>query len=585
MLKTLKKLLLPYGFEDETIRRKAVFLYALLYASIIGLLSYIAFSSGGFQHVVFTTTIKIVIAEILFILTLRIIAQREERIKTVSILLILSMMLAFAFLAFNNEGVRDSTIPLIISLVFISALFVDFQFALVTTLLGIATLWIIAYAETNGIITVPKLDSPYHYARDLTLAFIVVEISTYFAFSQLEKALTLAKERELQLARKNEDLQKLRETIEHHAKELEISSKETEKRAKQMQTIAEVSKAISSITEPDRLLPLIAEIISNQFGYYHIGIFLLDDTGKYAVLRATNSPGGKHMLARNHRLKVEPTSIVGYAASQKEPRIAVDVGEAPIYFDNPDLPETHSEIALPLIIGTQVIGVLDVQSKEKNAFKQTDSETLEILASNVAVAIQNSRLFGETRAALKEAENIYKRFIRQEWRSYRQREEQKGYLYDGVQVQPLEKPIKTPIVEKALEKRQAIVTTESQEDELPTLAVPIELRGETLGILHVQARNPKRRWSQEEINLVKAAAERAAIALENARLVDSAQQRAGRERLVSQITAKIRSTNDPQQMLQTATEELQKALGASRIQIVPYATPPKPMKKQPGSTD
>ena len=585
MLKTLKKLLLPYGFEDETIRRKAVFLYALLYASIIGLLSYIAFSSGGFQHVVFTTTIKIVIAEILFILTLRIIAQREERIKTVSILLILNTILAFAFLAFNNEGVRDSTIPFIISLVFISALFVDFQFALVTTLLGIATLWIIAYAETNGIITVPKLDSPYHYARDLTLAFIVVEISTYFAFSQLEKALTLAKERELQLARKNEDLQKLRETIEHHAKELEISSKETEKRAKQMQTIAEVSKAISSITEPDRLLPLIAEIISNQFGYYHIGIFLLDDTGKYAVLRATNSPGGKHMLARNHRLKVEPTSIVGYAASQKEPRIAVDVGEAPIYFDNPDLPETHSEIALPLIIGTQVIGVLDVQSKEKNAFKQTDSETLEILASNVAVAIQNSRLFGETRAALKEAENIYKRFIRQEWRSYRQREEQKGYLYDGVQVQPLEKPIKTPIVEKALEKRQAIVTTESQEDELPTLAVPIELRGETLGILHVQARNPKRRWSQEEINLVKAAAERAAIALENARLVDSAQQRAGRERLVSQITAKIRSTNDPQQMLQTATEELQKALGASRIQIVPYATPPKPMKTQPGSTD
>lgn len=576
MFKKLSQLLLPKNFKNEDVQRKALRLYVVLYASFFALLAYILASYISAQEIYFSATIKMVMGVMALLVLIRIVANHENGVRAGGILFILGLWLAFTFLALSNDGVRDSTVPLIISLIFLAAIFVDFRFAVITMLLDVVATWSIAYAETAGIIPPHTLDTPYHYARDLTLTFIVVATATYITFRETERYIKAIKEQDEKLRWQNLDLQNLRDDLELQARNLEKASQEAARHAEQMQSIAEVSSAVVSITNLDELLPSITRLISERFGYYHVGIFLLDDSGKYAVLTAANSEGGQRMLARSHRLKVEPTSIVGYATSQKTPRIALDVGETAIYFDNPDLPETHSEIALPLIVRGKVIGALDVQSTEPNAFSETDAETLTILASNVAIAIENSRLFSETQAALEEAEDIYRRFIQREWRSFRQQVEEKGYQYDGLQVQPLDHPIESPLIQQAMQKGEAVVAAEEKADETPAMAVPIQLRGETLGALYIRSKDPKRQWTQDEINLVQATAERAALALENARLVDTAQQRAGREHLVAQITTKIRSVNDPERMLQLATEELQKALGASRIQIIPYATPPNP---------
>ena len=198
----------------------------------------------------------------------------------------------------------------------------------------------------------------------------------------------------------------LEQRVNERTAELEIANQQVERRAEQFEAIAQVSRIISSIQEQEELLPRITRMISQYFGFYHVGIFLLDENKQFAVLRAANSEGGERMLARKHSLEVGQTGIVGYVTSTGNPRVALDTGADAVYFDNPDLPETHSEMALPLKAGGQVIGALDVQSTEPNAFTQEDVNILSTLADQVSTAIQNARLYDESREALAQAETV-----------------------------------------------------------------------------------------------------------------------------------------------------------------------------------
>src|SRR5690606_5578921 len=149
-----------------------------------------------------------------------------------------------------------------------------------------------------------------------------------------------------------------------------------DKRTNQLRAVADVGKSITSYRNLSDLLQQTARLINENFGFYHVGIFLLDERKQFAVLAATNSEGGERMLKRGHQLKVGETGIVGYVAESLKARIALDVGEDAVFFNNPDLPNTRSEMALPLVVGGQILGVLDVQSMEANAFTEEDVATL-----------------------------------------------------------------------------------------------------------------------------------------------------------------------------------------------------------------
>ena len=370
--------------------------------------------------------------------------------------------------------------------------------------------------------------------------------------------------------RRQDNLQKLNENLRQQGTELELTRQTLEqrveertadltRRASQLQAIAMAARAIAGIQDLSALLSDISTSVSSLFGYYHVGIFLLDEAGEYAVLQAANSEGGKRMLARQHRLRLDNNSIVGYTAFLKEPRIALDVGVDSVYFNNPDLPETRSEMAIPLRAGGRVIGVLDVQSLQANAFVQEDIAVLEILADQIAIAIENARLYIEAKNALAESRTTFEKYIRQEWSKFGDLVRQSGFVYDGKQILPLP--------DSAQRKRLSQTGSLAIDKSSSGLTMPIRLRGQTIGILDVRPRKGSRQWTQDELAVVEAAADRAALALENARLVESAQRRAGRERAIGEISARLGAVSDRDLILQTAVEELGRKIGNTEIRI------------------
>ncbi|MEA3350263.1 MAG: GAF domain-containing protein, partial [Chloroflexota bacterium] len=205
-------------------------------------------------------------------------------------------------------------------------------------------------------------------------------------------------------------------------------TKHLERRAVQLQAAAEVGHAAATLRDMGELLSQVTHLISERFGFYHIGVFLLDTSGEYAVLQAANSKGGQKMLTRGHRLKVGEVGIVGYVTAQQEARIALDVGTDAVFFDNPDLPETRSEMALPLIIGGELLGAIDVQSKREAAFSDEDINVLQILADQIAIAIENARLFTEHDEALKTARRAYSELSQEAWGELLRTQPELGFI-------------------------------------------------------------------------------------------------------------------------------------------------------------
>jgi GAF domain-containing protein/HAMP domain-containing protein len=351
--------------------------------------------------------------------------------------------------------------------------------------------------------------------------------------------------------------------LEQRAVQLELASQQSRKRAQQLQTIAEIARYISTEKDLKKLLPLITQTVSEEFRFYHVGIFLLDDSGKFAVLLASNSPGGQEMLRRQHRLEVGQTGIVGNVTATGIPRIASDTGADAAFFNNPDLPQTRSELALPLKIEKRVMGALDIQSTDINAFSDEDVVALTTLADQVSIAIQNTRLFNEIEKSLAESNAIQRQYIRETWSRLPREEKLSGFRYSATGAIQLDDKTTIDASENMKDKRE--------------ISVPIILRGETIGTLSMQI--PKSEYvGTDQMDLIKAVAERVALSAENARLFDETNRRAEREHLVSDITTKIRSTTDPQEMVRTAVEELKRALGVTRVEIIPQKIAPPPDK-------
>jgi len=345
--------------------------------------------------------------------------------------------------------------------------------------------------------------------------------------------------------------------VEERTLELEKSLGENQQRADQLEAIAVAARTIATLDDVDELLPNIAELVSERFNFYHVGIFLLDAEEKFAILRAANSDGGKAMIARAHKLRIGKEGVVGYTVAHKQARIALDVGGDAVFFDNPELPNTHSEMALPLMLGSNVIGVLDIQSEEIGAFTEDDIEVLSTLADQIAVAIENARLFAQSRETLEELERTFQQYVRSEWKRFVEVSNVKGFVAQQAGVQPIS-------------TKTSLQKDDKAEKSDTTYKVPVKLRDVVIGHINVDLDKPISEYTADELDLIHAAVERFTLALENARLLETTTRRARRERLVSEVTTKIRSTNNPDEMVKTAMEELKKILGASKVDLQAY---------------
>ena len=356
-------------------------------------------------------------------------------------------------------------------------------------------------------------------------------------------------------------LQELENRVQERTKELKEANERNERRAKQFEYISQVAATISSTRDLDTLLSQITTAISTKFGFYHTGIFLLDARREFAVLLAANSEGGKRMLARNHRLRVGETGIVGNVTGLGKARVALDTGQDAVFFNNPDLPETRSEIALPLMAGGDVMGALDVQSLEPNAFGQEDINILTALADQVSIAIQNARQYEETQKALAESVAAGHQFVSSGWQQFTKGQKIAGVRHTGT---------KTELIfsgkENGPTETSAAGARPADDGRGGLVSLPIKLRGVEIGVVDVRT-SDYRRLDQDELDIINAIIERAAIAMENARLLQESQRQAAKEQKIGEVTAKIGASIHMRNVLQIAVEELGRALPGSEVVI------------------
>jgi GAF domain-containing protein/HAMP domain-containing protein len=320
-------------------------------------------------------------------------------------------------------------------------------------------------------------------------------------------------------------LESLQSTLEHQVVE----------RTKQLAATNEVGRVAASSLDPEQLLARVVPLFPEQFGYYYAAIYLLDPSEKWAELKEATGEAGKVLKQNHHRLEVVGKSMVGAAIREQSPRIAQIASDEKQRLDNPLLPYTRSEIALPLMVGDRILGALNVQSTREADFGPQVIETMKNMAGQVAIALENARLFQEAQQVIRELRTVHQQYLLEGW---------SGFSAEG-------------------EKLEYRIGDEEDEDS-SKLEVAISLRDQTLGQIRLGG---EREWTPDQQSLVNAVATQAAIALENARLVSESRQIALRERMAAEISSKIWVSATIDGVLQTVIKELGRRLNASSATI------------------
>jgi PAS domain S-box-containing protein len=352
--------------------------------------------------------------------------------------------------------------------------------------------------------------------------------------------------------RAEEAVQKTHEAFEQHAVSLE-------RQTAQLQVASEVARDAAAIRQVPQLLDEAVHLISDRFGFYHAGIFLVDEQNEHAVLRAASSEGGRRMRERGHRVRIGEDNIIGHVAAMGEPRIALDVGADAVLFDNPDLPDTRSEMVLPLNLRGHIIGILDIQSTQETAFSEDSVVVLQTLADQLTIAIDNGRLVERTEAQLRELSLLYGEYSAAAWARLASPEHVSGYVYDHVDVVPA-KGLSAPALDLALERGETVAIVEPEAMET-VLATPLRVREQIIGALGIQETDEAREWSPHEIALVEAVSEQVALALENARLFAETQKSAQTMQALYETSRVLSSTLEEEALMRAILEAVYHTLG------------------------
>jgi GAF domain-containing protein/HAMP domain-containing protein len=328
-------------------------------------------------------------------------------------------------------------------------------------------------------------------------------------------------------------------------------------RTRGLQAVTEVSRTTTSVLDPEELLPQVVDLVQDRFDLYYVGLFLVDREGKYAVLEAGTGGAGLQMLAEGWRLGIGGESMIGQAVSTGEPIIKQQAGDQVVSFENPLLPDTRSELALPLRYGARTIGAMTVQSVEEAAFDDTDIAVLQNMADQVAVAIQNARLFAETEAAFERASRVQQRYQTRAWSEYLRLQSVMGYEYDGARVTPLEERVVTTT-------SHDVPAEADYDEEEGRLLIPIRQAGQVLGVIGVE--RPEG-WAEDDMAFVYSLAEQLALAAENQRLLDETQRREAAERLTREVTSRLREPVEMEDVLRTAADQIREVFSSDRVVV------------------
>ncbi|MFO7584656.1 MAG: GAF domain-containing protein [Anaerolineales bacterium] len=389
------------------------------------------------------------------------------------------------------------------------------------SILGISLVGLLAIGFAINFLVIRPLSKITHFANQITTEETVNELSLATG-DEFEQVAGTLNQMAVAIGEKREELEK-----------------QVAQRTAQLQASNEVARVANAILDPNELIETVVTLISEKLDYYYAAIFIITEDGRWAELKSATGAAGEALKTRKHRLQVGGSSMVGTAISEKKARIALDVGETPVRFNNPLLPNTRSEIALPLIVGERVLGALDVQSISEADFNPEDISTLQGMVNQVAISLENARLFQEMNQSIEELRQTNSEFVTSAWRDR----------------------LKAGKLEHTSRPKSAFA---SETGDFQKIEVPLNLREQEIGQIALEI---NQEWEAEDQAWVESLATQVAISLENARLLEESQQAAMRERLSASIIQKVWSADNVDAIIQTAVRELARSLDASEVKI------------------
>lgn len=496
---------------------------------------------------------------VLILLGLAIFRQISFKVRSFIVIVVFYVL---TFTSLISYGVEGSGMLLAMAFSVIVFLLRGTNAGIILSLLNIATVTLVGWMMISGIVAPPpaeyEISSTMFSGWMITgLAFIVLIAALMVTVITMVRGLQGAIDQQKTLS---QELLDERNNLEARVSQ---RSKEYERRAAQWETASTIAREISQETDLDLLLNRSVELIRERFDLYYVALFLIDENNENAVLRSGTGDAGRIMLENHHQLKIGQVGMVGHVISKNEFRLAQDVKSDPTHYNNPYLPATQSELALPLRLEGKVIGVLDLQSTQKGYFGTDDIKVIQISADQIAIAIQRSRLVEQLKQSLESMEIGLKQFTQQSWKTYLKSTRQQ-YAYRFT---------RGSIEEDVVFENESLKTVESGKPSVQTspgntntsLAIPIRLRNQVLGVLNIRFDGQK--IPAELMPVLETTSDRLGLALENARLLDEIKTRIGTERMVSDISTRVRSASNIDSVLKTAAAELGRNLGISEVVV------------------
>ena len=443
----------------------------------------------------------------------------------------------------------------IISEVPLSAVLFNSTRALVGS--AVLALFIISMAIAAVAISAHSIVNPITVLAQTTESFAAGKLSARAPIERQDEIGALAKSYNQMAAQLQEIIGRLEQRVNDRTRDLETQTL-------RLRLAAEIARDAASARSLNDLLGRSVQLTLERFNFQHTGIYLLDKNHEFCVLAASSSEEGKLLVANNHRVRVGEPGLVGRVAATGEARIAHELEPDGAFLGGAAFPGIRSQIALPLKSDKNVIGVLDIQMNEANAFSEEDTAILQTLADQLATAIERTRLLQEVESSLQELENAYGRHTREGWSQLTDSTQTgiKGYRFDNIR---LEKTRELPELEKTvLETGKTVSAPGKNEEKQTTVGIPVKLRGQTIGVISVRL---KEDHGVDTVSTIELASERLASALESARLYEEARLRADREQSISQVATAISSSTSYEDILQTTVREIGTTLKNAEVSI------------------
>ncbi|HWQ05515.1 MAG TPA: GAF domain-containing protein [Longilinea sp.] len=433
-----------------------------------------------------------------------------------------------AFYALYNFGISPIAASILLCFVIFSIVFFNRKAGIGAGLMTVFTLAFFAYAFNTQLFPAPVITGDQNPTTIINWVHFAIPLVVVIGLAAIViTALIRGFTDNLQNARRlSANLEGEQERIDHLLQE---RTSRLERRELQLRTASQISREISTMMDPGALLGKVVRSVRENFGLYYAGIFLLDEEGRYAILRAGTGEAGEKMIAAGHSLEIGGTSMIGWCISNRKARIALDVGTEQVRFNNPYLPLTRSEMALPIVYQNRALGALTIQSVEPGAFVDEDIIILQGIADSLAIALENARLFQNTQQALDELRLYNKAFIQDTWGKALSVQSDLAFSFQNQGVDPTSSGIRH-------------------------MNIPVTLREEQIGEINLETAGEV--LSQDDRDFLDAILTQTALALENARLLEETQRRAVQEQKLNELTTQLSKASSIEYILQTAAREL-----------------------------